>query len=81
VIDTMNDEGEKVSFVRIADDPVALSQRPGQPAGQNDEQDARDLADLLRLGRLAKAWIVPPEVRSTSQNKRAERGPGRVVTP
>jgi transposase len=30
---------------------------------KNDEIDAKDLADLLRLGRLAEAWIAPPEVR------------------
>ena len=30
---------------------------------KNDERDARDLADLLRLGRLAEAWIAPPKVR------------------
>jgi hypothetical protein len=30
---------------------------------KNDERDARDLADLLRLDRLAEAWIAPPEVR------------------
>jgi transposase len=30
---------------------------------KNDERDATDLADLLRLGRLAEAWIAPPEVR------------------
>ncbi len=30
---------------------------------KNDERDARDLADLLRLGRLAEAWIAPPSVR------------------
>jgi transposase len=30
---------------------------------KNDERDARDLADLLRLGRLAEAWIAPPAVR------------------
>ena len=29
----------------------------------NDELDARDLADLLRMGRLAEAWIAPPEIR------------------
>jgi transposase len=28
---------------------------------KNDERDARDLADLLRLGRLAEAWIAPPD--------------------
>ena len=30
---------------------------------KDDERDARDLADLLRLGRLAEAWIAPPAVR------------------
>lgn len=30
---------------------------------KNDERDARDLADLLRLGRLAEAWIAPPQTR------------------
>jgi hypothetical protein len=29
---------------------------------KNNERDARDLADLLRLGRLAEAWIAPPAV-------------------
>src|SRR4029450_8034711 len=27
---------------------------------KNDEFDARDLADLLRMGRLPEAWIAPP---------------------
>jgi transposase len=30
---------------------------------KNDERDARDLAAMLRLGRLAEGWIAPPEVR------------------
>jgi transposase len=30
---------------------------------KNDEKDAGDLADLLRMGRLPEAWIAPPEVR------------------
>jgi transposase len=30
---------------------------------KNDERDARDLADLLRMGRLPEAWIAPPAVR------------------
>jgi len=30
---------------------------------KNDERDGTDLCDLLRLGRLAEAWIAPPEVR------------------
>ena len=30
---------------------------------KNDERDAADLADLLRMGRLPRAWIAPPEIR------------------
>jgi transposase len=30
---------------------------------KNDERDANDLIDLLRMGRLAEAWIAPPEIR------------------
>jgi transposase len=29
----------------------------------NDERDAADLADLLRMNRLPEAWIAPPHVR------------------
>ena len=38
-------------------------QRLGKRRVKNDERDARDLADLLRLGRLAESWIAPPEDR------------------
>jgi transposase len=30
---------------------------------RNDERDAADLADLLRMGRLPEAWVAPPAVR------------------
>jgi len=30
---------------------------------KNDERDATDLVDLLRLGRLAEAWVAPPQLR------------------
>jgi transposase len=30
---------------------------------KNDELDAADLADLLRMGRLPEAWIAPPQTR------------------
>jgi transposase len=30
---------------------------------KTDERDAADLADLLRMGRLAEAWIAPPATR------------------
>jgi hypothetical protein len=43
----------------------------GEPVGvdwgtrrvKNDERDAIDLIDMLRLGRLPEAWIAPPQTR------------------
>jgi transposase len=40
---------------------------------KNDELDARDLADLLRMGRLAEAWIAPPEIRELREITRYRR--------
>jgi transposase len=37
---------------------------------KNDERDAADLADLLRLGRLPEAWIAPPQVRGLRETVR-----------
>jgi transposase len=34
---------------------------------KNDERDAADLADLLRMGRLPEAWIAPAEVRELTR--------------
>src|SRR3954449_2446427 len=31
--------------------------------GKNDQRDAADLADLLRMGRVPEAWIAPPATR------------------
>ena len=31
---------------------------------KNDERDAADLADLLRMGRLPESWIAPPATRA-----------------
>jgi transposase len=47
---------------------VALAHPRGVKSMQNrwaktDQLDARELADLLRIGRLATAWIAPPQVR------------------
>jgi len=47
---------------------VVLAHPRGVKSMQNrraktDALDAKELADLLRLGRLARAWIAPPEVR------------------
>ncbi len=102
VIYRMNAAGEKLSSVRIDNDPMRFAKEVSEaPAGsdvvieatygwywaadllrdlgyvvhladpqgndwghrrvKNDERDARDLADLLRLGRLAEGWIAPPE--------------------
>ena len=36
------------------------------PQGENDERDAADLADLLRMGRLPESWIAPPHVRGAA---------------
>jgi transposase len=46
---------------------VHLAHPAGDDGGnrrvKHDERDARDRADLLRLGRLAEAWIAPPATR------------------
>ena len=34
---------------------------------KNDERDAADLADLLRMGRLPEAWIAPPATRELGE--------------
>lgn len=34
---------------------------------KNDQRDAADLADLLRMGRLPEAWIAPPQIRELRQ--------------
>ena len=34
---------------------------------KNDERDAADLADLLRMGRLPEAWIAPAQVRAVRE--------------
>jgi transposase len=37
---------------------------------KNDERDAADLADLLRMGRLPQAWVAQPEVRGLRETIR-----------
>jgi transposase len=41
----------------------ALGNSWGNRRVKNDERDAKDLAAMLRLGRLAEGWIAPPETR------------------
>ena len=60
-----------VDALRDAGFSVHLAHPSGNDWGnrrvKNDERDARDLADLLRLGRLAEAWIAPPAVREARE--------------
>ena len=60
-----------VELLQEAGFSVHLSHPSGNDWGKrrvkNDERDARDLADLLRLGRLAEAWIAPPSVREARE--------------
>ena len=48
---------------------------------KNDERDAADLADLLRMGRLPEAWIAPPATRELRElvrpAGRVDPGPAR----
>lgn len=37
---------------------------------KNDERAAADLVDLLRMGRLAEAWIAPPAIRELREMTR-----------
>ena len=47
---------------------------------KNVEFDARDLADLLRMGRLPEAWIAPPQVRGLREEVRHRcRGAGHAA--
>ena len=41
----------------------ALGNNWGNRRTKNDQRDAQDLAAMLRLGRLAEAWIAPAETR------------------
>jgi transposase len=60
-----------VDLLRDAGFSVHLAHPSGNDWGKrrvkNDERDARDLADLLRLGRLAEAWIAPPATREVRE--------------
>ena len=57
VVDLLQDQGARVHLAN----PQALNW--GQRRVKNDERDAIDLADMLRLGRLPEAWIAPPATR------------------
>jgi transposase len=57
VVDLLAEHGARVHLAN----PQALNW--GQRRVKNDERDAIDLADMLRLGRLPEAWIAPPPTR------------------
>jgi transposase len=57
IVDLLQSNGARVHLA----DPQGLNW--GQRRVKNDERDATDLADMLRLGRLPEAWIAPPAVR------------------
>ncbi len=57
VADLLADMGAKVHLAH------PLGNNWGHRRVKNDERDATDLVDLLRLGRLAEAWIAPPAIR------------------
>lgn len=57
VADLLSDQGARVHLAH------PLGNNWGHRRVKNDERDAADLADLLRLGRLAESWIAPAEVR------------------
>jgi hypothetical protein len=48
-------------IVRVAGHYLHPGSSPGRSTRvKNDERDAADLADLLRMGRLPQAWVAPP---------------------
>jgi transposase len=47
---------------------------------KNDERDAADLADLLRMGRLPEAWIAPQQVRELRELTRYRQKLVRIRT-
>jgi transposase len=55
--DLLEEMGAKVHLAH------PLGNNWGNRRVKNDERDATDLVDLLRLGRLAEAWVAPPAVR------------------
>lgn len=56
-VDTLLEGGARVHLAN----PMALNW--GQRRVKNDERDANDLLDMLRLGRLGESWMAPPPIR------------------
>ena len=63
-VDLLQDLGATVHLAN----PKALNW--GDRRVKNDEVDAHDLADMLRLNRLAEAWIAPPAIRELRERVR-----------
>jgi transposase len=57
-VDVLNDAGAQVHLAH----PLGVKGFAYRRV-KNDERDAADLADLLRMGRLPEGWIAPPPVR------------------
>ena len=57
IVDWLQEQGAAVHLAN----PSGLNW--GQRRVKNDERDATDLIDMLRLGRLPEAWIAPPATR------------------
>jgi transposase len=57
IVDWLHEQGATVHLAN----PSGLNW--GQRRVKNDERDAIDLIDMLRLGRLPEAWIAPPATR------------------
>jgi transposase len=57
IVDWLHEQGATVHLAN----PSGLNW--GTRRVKNDERDAVDLIDMLRLGRLPEAWIAPPAVR------------------
>jgi transposase len=57
VVDLLQEQGATVHLAN----PSGLNW--GTRRVKNDERDAVDLIDMLRLGRLPEAWIAPPATR------------------
>jgi len=55
--DVINECGGKVHLAH------PLGNNWGNRRVKNDERDATDLVDLLRMGRLAEGWVAPPPLR------------------
>ena len=54
----------------------ALGNNWGNRRVKNDERDAKDLAAMLRLGRLAEGWIAPPASTPSPSDGFASVDPG-----